>query len=135
MTRGGWTNLIKAKCQRLTTIRNRARTPTKFFIDYSKLLTTKPASPSHRDLQGLEKHGGPHALFVEGEILWKDWKEREGSLFKTTQQVCKSMNTTERNVIEAFRRLLARKLHVDQIVLFGSRARGMLLLILTWTSW
>jgi uncharacterized protein len=34
------------------------------------------------------------------------------------------MNTTERNVIEAFRRLLAKKLHVDQIVLFGSRARG-----------
>jgi len=34
------------------------------------------------------------------------------------------MNTTERNVIEAFRRLLARKLQVDQIVLFGSRARG-----------
>jgi predicted nucleotidyltransferase len=34
------------------------------------------------------------------------------------------MNTTERNVIEAFRRLLARKLDVDQIVLFGSRARG-----------
>ena len=27
-------------------------------------------------------------------------------------------------MIEAFRRLLARKLHVDQIVLFGSRARG-----------
>ena len=34
------------------------------------------------------------------------------------------MNTTERNVIEAFRRLLARKLQVDQLVLFGSRARG-----------
>ncbi len=34
------------------------------------------------------------------------------------------MNTTERNVIETFRRILARKLHVDQIVLFCSRARG-----------
>jgi predicted nucleotidyltransferase len=34
------------------------------------------------------------------------------------------MNTTERKVIESFRRLLARKLSVDQIVLFGSRARG-----------
>jgi predicted nucleotidyltransferase len=34
------------------------------------------------------------------------------------------MNTTERNVIKAFRQLLARKLQVDQLVLFGSRARG-----------
>ena len=34
------------------------------------------------------------------------------------------MNTTERNVIEAFRWLLARKLQIDQLVLFGSRARG-----------
>jgi predicted nucleotidyltransferase len=34
------------------------------------------------------------------------------------------MNTTERNVIEAFRRLLSRKLQVDRLVLFGSRARG-----------
>ena len=34
------------------------------------------------------------------------------------------MNNAERNVIEAFRRLLARKLQVDELVLFGSRARG-----------
>jgi len=34
------------------------------------------------------------------------------------------MNTTEQNVIKAFRQLLARKLQVDQLVLFGSRARG-----------
>jgi predicted nucleotidyltransferase len=34
------------------------------------------------------------------------------------------MNVTERNAIETFRRLLAERLHVDQIVLFGSRARG-----------
>lgn len=34
------------------------------------------------------------------------------------------MNTTEQKVIEAFRRLLAKKLRVDKIVLFGSRARG-----------
>jgi uncharacterized protein len=34
------------------------------------------------------------------------------------------MNSTERKVIKAFRRLLARKLEVDRLVLFGSRARG-----------
>ena len=84
MSGGGRANLIEAKCQRLTTIHNRARMPSKFFIDYSKLLTTKPASPGYRALQGSEKHGGSRALFVEGEILWKEGKEREGSLFKTT---------------------------------------------------
>jgi uncharacterized protein len=34
------------------------------------------------------------------------------------------MNSTERKVVEAFRRLLARELEVNQLVLFGSRARG-----------
>ena len=34
------------------------------------------------------------------------------------------MNTAERNVIETFRKLLSKKLKVDQLVLFGSRARG-----------
>lgn len=34
------------------------------------------------------------------------------------------MNATEQKVIETFRRLLARNLSVDKIVLFGSRARG-----------
>lgn len=34
------------------------------------------------------------------------------------------MNSTERKVIKAFRSLLARELEIDQLVLFGSRARG-----------
>jgi predicted nucleotidyltransferase len=34
------------------------------------------------------------------------------------------MNATERQTIKEFKKLLARKLHAHQIVLFGSRARG-----------
>lgn len=34
------------------------------------------------------------------------------------------MNKTERRIIDKFKKLLEKKLHVDQIILFGSRARG-----------
>lgn len=34
------------------------------------------------------------------------------------------MNIIERNIIEKFKHLLSKKTQVDQIVLFGSRARG-----------
>ena len=34
------------------------------------------------------------------------------------------MNATERSVIDTFRHLLAKRLRVDRLVLFGSRARG-----------
>ena len=84
MTRGGWTDRIEAKCQRLTTIHNGIRMPSKFFIDYRSLLTTKSASPSHRGLQGVERNGGSRALFGERETLSRERKVREGILFKTT---------------------------------------------------
>lgn len=34
------------------------------------------------------------------------------------------MNITESEIIKKFKRLLAKKIRVDRIVLFGSRARG-----------
>jgi hypothetical protein len=84
MTRGGWTDRIEAKCRRLTTIHNGIRMPSKFLIDYSGLLTTKSASPSHRGLQGVERNGDLRALIGERETLSREGKEREGRLFKTT---------------------------------------------------